>query len=105
MLKKTTEHTRGIFTIKECRYDSKLIEISFYVPPCLPGAGPVLRGVVSRQGPGCKYVAYTNLRNRVAIGLKKETVIATTIAEIERDMHQDGSLRFYGQTGSQNRQI
>jgi hypothetical protein len=95
MPKRTTEQTRGIFTLKECHYDSKLTEISVYVPPCLPGAGPVLRGVISRQGPGCKYVAYTNLRNRVAMGLKKEIVIAATIAEIERDMHQDGSIRFY----------
>lgn len=101
MLKKTTEHSRGIFTIKEHLYASKLIEISFYVAPCLPGAGPILRGVISRQGPGCKFVGYTSSRNRVAIGRKKEQVILATITEIERDMRQDGSMRFYEQPGAQ----
>ena len=98
-VKKQSETTRGIFTIRELVYDSKLVEISFYTGELLPGAGPVLRGVISRQAvKGAKFVGYTSSRSRVAIGRKKDDVIAATIAEIESDMRRDGSMKFYQPT-------
>jgi hypothetical protein len=91
-----SERNEGIFTIREYRYDSGLVEISFYVPEVLSGAGPILRGVISRQPvKGGKFVGYTSTRNRVAIGRKKQTVIDATMNEILSDMRRDGSIRFY----------
>ncbi len=94
-IKRQSETTSGIFTIKECLYESGLIEISFYTAEVLDGAGPILRGMISRQDSKCKFVGYTSTRNRVAIGRKKDDVILATIVEIERDMRRDGSMRFY----------
>lgn len=95
-VKKQSEATRGVFTIREVVYDSKLVEISFYTGELLPGAGPVLRGMMSRQPiKGAKFVGYTSSRNRVAIGRKKDAVISATLIEIESDMRRDGSMKFY----------
>jgi len=94
-LKSQTETVRGIFTIREYVYDSGLTEISFMTAEVMAGTGSILRGMIERQAPGCKFVGYTSRRNRVAIGRKKEDVIAATMAEIERDMRADGSHRFY----------
>lgn len=95
-IKKQTERVQGIFTIREITYDSGLVEISLYTGEVLPGAGPILRGMISRQPvKGGKFVGYTSQRNRVAINRKRITVIDLTIAECLRDMHNDGSIRFY----------
>lgn len=94
-LKKQTETTIGIFTVREYVYDSGLIEISFMTAEVMQGAGPIMRGMISRQDSHCKFVGYTSRRNRVAIGRKKDDVIKATIAEIERDGRADGWMRFY----------
>ena len=95
-VKKQSERREGIFTIREARYESGLVEISFYVPEVLPGAGPILRGMISRQAvKGGKFVGYTNARNRVVVNRKKNVAIAFTMTEILSDMRRDGSIRFY----------
>jgi hypothetical protein len=81
------------FTMKEYRYDSGLVEISFYSPEIIRGAGQILRGMISKQpGRASKWVGYTSRRNRVAVGLKKQAVIEQTANEIKIDMARDGSM-------------
>lgn len=97
--KSDTSYQRGIFTVREWNGISGFVEISITTAELLPGAGPILRGMICRQpGHNCKFVGYTSRRNRVAIGRRKETVIEATIAEIEIDMRQDGSMKFYTKT-------
>jgi len=85
------------FTIKEYRYDSGLVEISFYTPEIIAGAGPILRGMISTQGKGCKWVGYTSSRNRVAVCRMKHKAIEQTLHEIKIDMTRDGSMRYFAE--------
>jgi hypothetical protein len=86
----------GGFTLKEYRYDSGLVEISLYSPEVIQGAGPILRGMISTQGKGCKWVGYTSSRNRVAVCRMKHKAIEITIHEIKVDMLRDGSSKLGG---------
>lgn len=95
-IKKDRTEQRGIFTIRDIRYDGGFAEISVYTPEVVPGAGPILQGMISRQsGKSCKFVGYTRTRNRVAKHIKRDVALNLTLAEILSDMRRDGSIKFY----------
>lgn len=70
-LRKTIESVRGIFTLKEYIYDSGLVEIGLFIAEVIEGAGPVLRGVISKQAAGDNWVGCTSRRSGVSIGRRK----------------------------------
>jgi len=54
---KTVRHDGGVEE-RHNRYSTGLVEISYYVPPVIKSAMPILAAVVSRQGPTLAWNAY-----------------------------------------------
>lgn len=68
---------------RECRYESGLIEIGFYGPEILPGAGKILQAVVDRL-PGNRKWFVHGVRSRAFSSHSKEKVVAFALEETQR---------------------
>ncbi len=68
---------------RECRYESGLVEIGFYSPEILPGAGRILQAVVDRMPGNRKWFVHAQ-RNRAFSSTSKDKAIAFALEETQR---------------------